>query len=171
MDDAFLFNFDRDKNPEKYGGAVGATVVLGESGEIVVNKVSQEEQKAAGKKEARKKQRTRPFGRSGNAWSVQEVIDNAKKKQKEILPGLRRPEEKASDKGEGAVSAADGREGIFSYKITDLFLCKGVWHVKGTRSRKVYYPCAVVPKRVYCCKRLMSRSSMTHGRKTCGAWG
>ena len=146
MDDAFLFDFDRDKNPEKYGGAVGATIVLGESGEIVVNKVSQEEQRRLEEKRKQEKAANEAFWEERKRLGVQEVIDNAKKKQKEILPGLRGPEEKASDKGEGAVSAADGREGIFSYKITDLFLCKGVWHVKGTRSRKVYYPCAVVPK-------------------------
>ena len=146
MDDAFLFNFDRDKNPEKYGGAVGATIVLGESGEIIVNKVSQEEQKQLEEKRKQEKSANDAFWEERKRLEVQEVFDNAKRKQKEILPEQSRTKEKTSKKREGVESLVDVKESIFSYKITDLFLCKGVWHVKGTKSRKVYYPCAVVPK-------------------------
>ena len=134
-----------------------------------MNKVSQEEQKQLEEKKKQEKSANEAFWEERKRLGVQEIFDNAKKKQKEILPEQNRPKEKTS-KRHGVESIVDGSEGIFSYKITDLFLCKGVWHVKGTKSRKVYYPCAVVPKQVYFCKRLMSPSSMTHGQKTCGAW-
>lgn len=163
-DDELFFNFDRDKNPEKYNGAVETT--------STDKKLTKEEKKRLEEKRKLEKIEHEKYWEEYARKEKEKVIERAKKKKEEILSKSKKKnggnnnnnknneaeddnnnknKKKSKTTNNNKKKSKEKKFDILNfahlYKLNDLYLCKQVMHIKGTNSKKMYYPCAVIPQK------------------------
>eukprot|EP00943_MAST-04B_sp_MAST-4B-sp1_P005853 g5853.t1 len=155
-DDDFLFDLDRDKNPAKYGGTVEtscSTTFVKKDGSVFVKKLTKKERKRKEEKRRKEKIEHDLYWEEQRKLKIKQVIDDARKKKEKIVNEMNKKHDAGTSEDATQVSSSSDKKVAYDianffkfYTATDLYLCKDVWEIKKTNSRKIYFPCAVVPK-------------------------